>query len=51
MKYQIGDTVEPKNGYIITITDIQYGISGEHCYITETVPIPEEKIVRRIEKY
>ena len=49
MKYEIGDKVELTNGSIVTITDIQGSISGEQCYIAGICPIPEEKIVRKIE--
>lgn len=49
MKYEIGDKVELTNGSIVTITDIQGSISGEQCYIAGTCPIPEERIVRKIE--
>lgn len=49
MKYKIGDKVELKNGCIVVITDIQYGISGDYCYIANTTPIPEERIMRKIQ--
>ena len=49
MKYKIGDKVELTNGCIVVITDIQGRIGGEQCYIAGTSPIPEERIIRKIE--
>ena len=46
MKYKIGDKVE---GCIVVITDIQGSIGGEQCYIAGTSPIPEGRIIRKIE--
>lgn len=49
MKYKIGDKVELTNGCIVVITNIQGSIAGEQCYIAGTSPIPEERIIRKIE--
>ena len=51
MKYKIGDKVELTNGCIVVITDIQGSIGGEQCYIAGISPIPEERIIRKIEDY
>ncbi len=49
MKYQIGDKVELRNGCIVVITDIRGSITGDYCYIANTSPIPEDRIIRKIE--
>ncbi len=49
MKYKIGDKVELKNGCVVVITDIRYGINGDYCYIADISPIPEERILKKIE--
>lgn len=49
MKYEIGDKVELKNGCIVVITDIQGSITGDYCYISNTSPITEDMIIRKIE--
>lgn len=49
MKYEIGDKVELDNGSIVVITDIKGCIKGEQCCIAGIVPIPEDRIIRKIE--
>ena len=48
MKYKIGDKVELDNGSIVEITNIHKNLSDE-MYLAGGMPVPEEKIVRKIE--
>lgn len=49
MKYEIGDIVELKNGCIVEITNIHKNLSDE-IYISNGSPIPEDRILRKIEQ-
>lgn len=49
MKYKVGDIVELDNGCIVEITNIHSNLSDE-IYLAGGTPIPEQKIIRKIEK-